>query len=99
MKSTYLIPKGQEAEKVAEKVRELIANKEQELGVKADLQIRTWQEIPEKKRDTITAFQLIIPIEYIAIGVGIAFAEAFLRRFGQNLADWLSEKLKIKRRR
>lgn len=79
--------KKEEVHQKIETIQRLIEEKEHQLQLKSDLEIRVWERIPAK--DDLPLFLGDkIPAKYIAIAVAPSFVAAFVATTGQRFDEW-----------
>ena len=88
----------QEVERAENMIREIIAEQERELHVESNLRITKRQEIPAppaKKRYEALEFMTVVAV--ITVVVLAPFAAGFFKKLGENLADYVTRRLKKKK--
>ncbi len=88
----------EEAVKIKRKIYKLIGEVKQEHKdlPETNLEVELHSVAPQREPSVIVAMEFRELMVIIAVSVGNPFAVAFLKRIGENVADYLSRKLGIK---
>lgn len=84
-----------EAERAENMIHEVIAGQERELGLESDLKVAKRREVPTPPAEKPYVAYMTWVIVFTVI-VAAPFAAGFFKKAGENLADYITRRLKEK---